>query len=175
VRAGMESLTLYRAAELDQDEAALRINMALTYLQLSSRRRAAEHLKRARQIADRTRAPRLESEVAEAEAQLAYSAGDMAAARDRVEATLRAVDAGGSYLAAVGALTTRARMARDAGDQQVAEGAYSEAAALLRDHGAQARLRDLLAEWGEARTRTGDLVGANRLYAEALGREARPR
>lgn len=170
IRAGIEGLGLYRAADAEREEATLVCNLALTYLQLGNLDRAGEHLDRARQIADVCGDPRLDSEVAEAEAELAFARGDDAAAEERIKATLRAVEGGGTYVAAVGAHLTRAGIVRRRGDMEAAQHSYEAAASLLREHGASARLREVLAEWAELLTESGDLRSANRLYAEALGR-----
>ncbi|MGH2358375.1 MAG: helix-turn-helix domain-containing protein [Candidatus Limnocylindria bacterium] len=171
IRAGIEGLALYGAADSEREEAALVANMALTYLQLGNLERSAEHLRRARQIADQYGDPRLEAETAEAEAELALARGDLERAEDRIQAALEAAKRGGSAFAAVGAHVTRARMLRVAGEGRRARKSYEAAASLLRERGSKARLQAVLAEWAELLTESGDLRGANRLYAEALGRE----
>lgn len=175
IRVGHESLALYRAADAEPDEAALEINIGITFLQLGNTDRAAEHLARAREIAEQTPEPVLLSEVAEAEAQLALARGDERRARERADEALRFAGEGGSYLAAVGAHLTVARIAVRRGDRQESDEHFMRAADLLRTHRARARLREVLAEWAELRTAQGDLEGANALYAEALGRRSRSR
>ena len=172
IRAAHESLALYRAAEAERDEASLENNLAITYLELGNSSKARAHLRRARQLAESTADARLLSEVAEAEARLALAAGDEAGAAHHATAALAAADAGGSYLAAVGARRTLARIARARGDRADAEASYEQAAELLRAHRSRGQLRELLAEWAEARSGWGDVEGANALYAEALGRRS---
>jgi hypothetical protein len=60
------------------------------------------------------------------------------------------------------------------GNREEAEAAFERAVGLLRSHRSKTLLRDLLAEWAAMRSGWGDAVGANELYAEALGR-MRPR
>ena len=170
IRVGHESLALYQAADLEREGAALEINLALTFIKLSNLERAGEHLERASEIALRYEDRRLESDVAEAEAQLALERGDEAKARERSAAALAAVGQGGSYLAAVGAHLTLARIGRRHGERAAAEAEYESASTLLREHRAHTRGRDVLAEWADFRTEVGDLAGANELYAAALGR-----
>jgi transcriptional regulator with XRE-family HTH domain len=170
IRAGMESLALYRSLDAVRDEAALEINMGLSFVELGNLRPAVNHVRRARELAGRLDDPRLDSQVAEAEAQLAMKRGDDAAAEERLAHAIGAMEHGGSWLAAVGAYVTRARMQAGRGDEAGAQGSFEAAARILRDHRSASRLRALLAEWAELRTRIGDLAGANRLYAEALGR-----
>ena len=170
IRVGHESLALYQAADAEREEAALEINLGLTFIQLGNLERAGEHLGRAREIAARYDDRRIESDVAEAEAQLALERGDESTARDRAQAALDAAGQGGSYLAAVGAHLTLARLGRRRGDHAVVEAEYDSASKLLREHRAHTRGRDVLAEWADFRTEVGNLAGANELYAAALGR-----
>ena len=170
IRVGHESLALYRAADAEREEAAIEINMGLAFIQVGNLERAGEHLARAREIASRYEDRRIESEVAEAEAQLALERGDESMARDRAHAALDAAGQGGSYLAGVGAHLTLARIGRRHGERAAAEAEYETASTLLREHRAHTRTRDVLAEWADYRTEVGDLAGANELYAAALGR-----
>lgn len=172
IRAGTESLALYRLADARRDEAALENNLAMTYLQLNNTERAAQHLSRARELVDENADGLLDAHVAETEARLAWARGDADAAEERIRAVLHAVEAGGSFLAASGAHLTRARIARARGDASGARASFGDAASVLREHGARARLREVLAEWAEYMTESGDLASANELYAEALGRSA---
>ena len=172
IRVGHESLALYRVADAELEEAALENNMGINFIDLGNSARAEVHLRRARELAERHDDHRILSEVAEAEARLALARGDTTLARDRAGAAIAAESAGGSYLAAVGARVTLARLANDEEDQAAAEGHFDVAVALLREHRSRSHLRTILAEWAEMRTRWGDLAGANALYAEALGGEA---
>jgi len=170
IRVGHESLALYREAHAELEEAALENNMGINFIDLGNTKRAASHLNRARAIAEQHGDPQLLSEVAEAEARLALARGDEVGADERAQAALAAVADGGSYLAAVGAHLTLARLARGRSDRVVAESEFERAASLLREHHARSQLRNVLAEWADARSAFGDLAGANVLYAEALGR-----
>lgn len=170
IRVGHESLALYREAHSELEEAALENNMGINFIDLGNTKRAASHLARARAIAERHRDPQLLSEVAEAEARLAWARGDEAGAAERAHEALAAVAEGGSYLAAVGAHLTLARLARGHGERAISESEFERAASLLRERQSRSQLRSVLAEWADARTGFGDLAGANALYAEALGR-----
>ena len=170
LRAGHESLALYRAADAEREEAALENNLAITFLELGNTKNASAHLRRARELAERHADALLLSEVAEAEARLALAADDGVGAAERARAALEAAGQGGSYLAAMGAHRTLGRLARRQGDRSQAESEYEQAATLLRSHRSSAQLRDLLAEWADMRAGWGDAAGANELYAEALGR-----
>ena len=173
IRVGQESLALYRAADAKLEEASLETSIGTTFIDLGDTTRAAGHLSRGRELAEQHDDPRLLSEVAEAEARLAFVRGDEPVARERAEAALRAAAKGGSYQAAVGAHLTLARLAHRGDDRDGAEASLKRARALLREHRSRSLLRDLLAEWADMRSGWGDLEGANALYAEALGRGAR--
>jgi transcriptional regulator with XRE-family HTH domain/Tfp pilus assembly protein PilF len=170
LRVGHESLALYRTADTEREEAALEINLAVTFLEVGNTSKAKAHLRRARSLAAEHADALLLSEVAEAEARVAFATGEDEAATERALAALAAADAGGSYLAAVGAHRTLGRVAHRRGDPDGAEAAFGQAAALLRSHRSGHQLRELLAEWAEMRSGWGDAAGANELYAEALGR-----
>ena len=172
IRVGHESLALFRAADAAVDEATLEISMGITYLDLGKAEQAGEHLSRARDLSASQAEPGLLSEVAEAEARLAFARGDDSTARERAAAALAAVDQGGSYLAGVGAHLTLARLAHRTGDRDETESRFGKAAALLRQHRSRSLLRDVLAEWADIRSGWGDPEGANALYSEALGRTA---
>jgi transcriptional regulator with XRE-family HTH domain len=172
LRVGHESLALYHAADSEREEAALENNLAITFLELGNTKKATAHLRRARELAERHADALLLSEVAEAEARVALAADDVDRATERAGVALEAADAGGSYLAAMGAHRTLGRLAHRRGDRSEAEAEFGAAAALLRSHRSNAQLRDLLAEWADLRAGWGDAPGANELYAEALGRRS---
>ena len=170
IRVGHESLALYRATEARAEEAALEINLALAFMQVGNLDRAAQHLADAHASAEQFGDARLQADVAEADAQLAFRRGDYDLARQQATAAIEAIGAGGSYLAAVGGHVTLARIARRNGDRDETERQYERALGLLNDHRARVRVRDILAEWADSRSEAGDHVGANKLYAAALGR-----
>lgn len=170
IRVGHESLALYRVTEARMEEAALEINLALAFLQVGNFDRAARHLADAHEAVERFGDARLAADVAEADAQLALRRGELDLADARAKEAIEASGAGGSYLAAVGAHITLARIARQKKDRAETERQYERAAALLADHRARVRGRDVLAEWADSRSEAGDHAGANTLYAAALGR-----
>jgi transcriptional regulator with XRE-family HTH domain/Tfp pilus assembly protein PilF len=170
LRVGHESLALYRAADTEREQAALEINLAITFLEIGNTSKAKTHLHRAHALAERHADALLLSEIAEAEARVAFASGDDEAAIERAGAALAAADAGGSYLVAVGAHQTLGRVANRRGDREAAEADFERAVTLLRSHRSGTQLRDILAEWAEMRSGWGDVAGANELYADALGR-----
>ncbi len=172
LRTGQESLALYRGSESEREEASLEINIGLVFIELGNLARASEHLSRARELTGHVHDPRLAADVAEADAQLALLEGDVAAATQLAREALAASTDGGSYLAAVGAHLTLARVARRQGDRTAAEASYRTATGLLESHQATTRRRDVLAEWAGFLSDMGEHAEANRLYADAMGRGA---
>jgi tetratricopeptide (TPR) repeat protein len=170
IRVGHESLALYRVADAERDETALEVNIAITFIELGNHAKAKTHLRRARALAEQLHDAFLRAGVIEAEARLALAGDELDTAAERAQEAITAADAGGSYMAAVGAYRTLGRVARARGDRDGVEAAFGRAADLLRQHRSGTQLRDLLAEWGDLRAGSGDAAGANELYAEALGR-----
>jgi transcriptional regulator with XRE-family HTH domain len=170
IRIGHESLALYQAADAEREEAVLEVNLAITFLELGNTSKARTHLRHARSVAEELDDAFLLAGVTEAEARLALASEDLEGATERAQAAVTASDAGGSFMVAVGAHRTLARVARARDDRDEAEAAYGRAAALLRKHRSGTQLRDLLAEWADVRAGWGNAGGANELYAEALGR-----
>jgi transcriptional regulator with XRE-family HTH domain len=170
IRVGHESLAVHRIAELEREITALEIALAVASIEAGDTERAEEHLRAARAAAGADGGSSAVAEVAEAEARLALARGDSAAAAERAGVALELARGGGAEAAAVGAHLTLARVAHLNGDRAAAEAAFEAAAKLLRTRRAPRRLRDVLAEWADVRSQSGDLEGANALYAEALGR-----
>ncbi len=170
LRVGHEAMAIYQSANTELEVAALEINLALTFIEIGNLDRATRHLADAGEIAAKHGDVRLESDVAEAQAQLALAQGDEATARERATAAVDAQAHGGSYLAAVGGYLTLARIARTHGDAGEAEDAYQHAVDLLRANAGETRLRDVLVEWANLRSELGNHVGANELYVAAIGR-----
>lgn len=170
IRLGHEAMGLYRAANTERELGSLEINLALAFIEVGNLERAAEHLDHAGKMAERHGDVRLNADVAEARAQLALVRGDEESARAHAETVLQASDAGGSFLATVGAYLTLARIASNRADHAAAEETYGQAVALLQDHQATTRARDVLVEWAGHRADRGDHAGANELYAAAVGR-----
>ncbi|HET6649403.1 MAG TPA: tetratricopeptide repeat protein [Candidatus Limnocylindria bacterium] len=170
IRVGQEALAIYGAADTERERAALEINLALAFIELGNLERATGLLEHAHEVAVRLADLRLVSDVAEAQAQLAFAQGDEESARRLAQSALSASGDGGSYLAAVGGLLTLARLARRRGGVVEAEGNYEKAVAILSEHRAHVRARDVLVEWAGLRTERGDHAGANELYVSAIGR-----
>jgi tetratricopeptide (TPR) repeat protein len=172
LRAGIESLGLYRAMEAGLEQAALENNLGLTYLQLGNVSRAVEHVHRARDHAERHGDTSMLSHITETEAQIAWASGDVPRAEEYLTLALAAAEAGGFHRVRSSAFLTRARIARERTDVDAARAAYEAALEVLRERGPRPRLREVLAEYADMLSGRGELAAANQLYAEALGRAA---
>ena len=160
IRSGSESLALYQTADAEREEAALENNLAITYMELGNTDRAADHLLRARTLAEREADPRLLSEVTEAEARLALARGDLEAAAERARVALDSMPSGGSLPGGRRSARHPRADCSEAGRSRRGEGEFDAAAGLLRERRARSQLREVLAEWAEIRTGWGDLQGA---------------
>ncbi len=170
LRAGIESLGLYRAMEAGLEQATLENNLALTYLQLGNLSRAIEHVHHARDQAERHADEAMLSHITETEAQIAWASGDVVRAEEYLTVALAAAEAGGFHAVRSSAFVTRARIAHERGNEGAARTAYESALEVLRERGPRPRLREVLAEYADLLSGRGELAEANQLYAEALGR-----
>ena len=170
VRAGIQSLALYESVETELERAGLENNLALAYLRMGNLGRASQYAEGAKEVAHRLSDFSLVADVAATEAEIALAAGDDATAQARVESSLSAFARGGSSVTGASAYVIRARIQLHRDDVAGASSSYELAAGLLRQRGPVGRLREVLGEWAELLEEVGDVVAANRLYAEALGR-----
>jgi transcriptional regulator with XRE-family HTH domain len=170
IRVGHEAIALYAQMDTERDRASLEINLGLAFVGVGNLDRAADHLGRARGVASKYEDRRLHADVTEAEAQLALARGDEDEASRLAREAMDAAGDGGSYLAAVGAGLTLARICRRRGELDASEAHYERAYQALAERKSPMRSRDVLVEWAALRTDRGDLAGANELYVAALGR-----
>lgn len=168
IRTGTESLGLFRAAAADREAATLENNLALAYLRVGNARRAWEFAGQARErhLADGNR--HALAHVAETEAQIALSDGDIEGAQRLANEALAHADASDNRRAAISALLTRARSHVAADEPDAATSAYSEATAFIREYGMRARLREALGEWADVLASLGRHEEAYALTREAL-------
>ena len=167
VRAGVESLALYRSAEARHEAAVIENNLAMACLQAGDLERArgyASAARRRHQIdGDRSSL----AHVADTEARIALAAGDAEdASRLAREAEALAI-ASGNERALANALMTLARSLATQGRAEEAVAAYGQAIDLLRADGGRPALR-------EALTALADLLAGMGRHREAfeLTREA---
>jgi len=168
VTTGVQSLGLYHAAQMEQDEAMLACSLALTYMQVGNLSRAEELLTSAVATAERLRDTRLLPHVVESQAQVALARHDLEVADALVVRSLSLSDETGNYRAMASAHQTASRIALERGDMAAASDNLRTAVEILREHGPKARLPEVLGQLADLRRSMGDLAEATDLYAEAL-------
>ena len=180
IRAGVESLALFRSAEAERERAILENNLALAYLGVGNLTRAGELAAEARQRHQLDGDRRSLAHVVETEARIALAQGDAQRAEAlAMEAVGHARESDNQRALASGLLTVaRAQAVADRTDEAIAS--YATAVDLLREHGPGPRLQQALAEWADLLARLGRHAEAYELTREALGvvrtppRPARP-
>lgn len=165
---GSQSLALFRAAESRRDVASLSNNLALTFLALGNLDRAAELVASAADAAATLDDQRLLAHIADTGAQILLAQGDFAGAQEQADVAQRTARASENQHALASSLMTAARIATQTGRPHDAVQHLTAAVALLRRHGPASRLMDALGALAQLHAASGDLKGANTLYAEAL-------
>lgn len=165
---GSQSLALFRAVEARRDVAGLSNNLALTFLALGSLDRAAELVASAADAAGALDDQRLLAHIADTGAQILLAQGDFAGAQEQADVAQRTARASENQHALASSLMTAARIATQTGRPHDAVQHLTAAVELLRRHGPASRLMEALGELAQLHAASGDLKGANTLYAEAL-------
>jgi tetratricopeptide (TPR) repeat protein len=171
MRSGLQSLSLFRAADGHDVVATLSNELALVCLALGQLDRAREHAETARREFERTGDERWLAHVLETEAQIELAAGDADGALDRAAEAIRVAKRAKNRRALLSAHLTSARAARQLGRSADAHEAFRAAADLARKDG-DARRREVLSEWGDLYADEGDVARAYELAREALGKKA---
>lgn len=168
IRAGTQSMALYRAAGSVVDSARIENDLALAYLAVGQVSRAGELAREARQQIEAAGDERWLAAVMETEAQIALAGGDVdGALRLAEEATVHG-ERSGNELAQLEGMLTAARALRAAGRRAEAERRFAEAATIARTGRVPHRLREVLRDWADLRAEGGDYRGAYELTSEAL-------
>lgn len=168
VTTGVQSLALYRAAQMERDEAMLASDLALTYLQVGNLSRAEELLASAVTVMERLGDAWRLAHMVESQAQVALARHELDAADALLERSMSLAEETGNRHAMAAARQTASRVALERGDTDAAAENLQLAVDILREHGRKARLQDALGELADLRRSLGDLAGATDLYAEAL-------
>lgn len=170
IRAGQQSLALYRSVDGRDVVASLSNELALVHLALGQLDRAREHADEARREFERTGDQRWLAHVLETEAQIELSAGDADAALAKAAEAIRVAKRAKNRRALLSGHLTSARAARQLGRSAEAHGSFRAAADLARKDG-DARRREVLSEWGDLYADEGDVARAYELAREALGKK----
>jgi tetratricopeptide (TPR) repeat protein len=162
LRAGIEALALFEAADAERAASSLRNSLAMTYMQIGNLERATAMAIDARERSTRQGDRRLLAAIAETEAQIALAAGDYEGVKQHIDEALELARSTQNTHAESGALLTLARSLRRSGDLDEAEGTYRQVVELLRSSGPRPRLAEALREWA-------DLLVSKDRHAEAVG------
>jgi tetratricopeptide (TPR) repeat protein len=171
IRAGTQSLALYRAAGAAFETASIENDLALAYLALGNLTRATELTDAARRQFAEAGDSRWLAHVTDTQAQIALTGGDAERAIDLAAEAIAFAEASSNDKALGSALLTRARAARRANRLDAAAADFDRAVKLLRERGPRARLREALREWADVAADTGEHEQAYRLAREALDAE----
>jgi transcriptional regulator with XRE-family HTH domain len=168
IRAGTQSMALYRAAGAIFESARIENDLALAYLATGQVERARELATDAREQIEATGDQRWMAAVADTEAQVALASGDTATALRLAADALAYAERSGNELARLASMLTEARAMRADGRLEDAELRFGDAAELARSSRVPNRLREVLREWAGLRAAAGDHRGAYELTSEAL-------
>ena len=168
IRAGHESLALFRASGAEMEMAAIENNLALAYLAVGNLPRAAEYTVEARRRFERMADRRWLAHVEDTGAMVALQEGRTKAALEMTARAIEHAEATGNEAALTSAYVTRARAQTQLGQDADAQASYARAADLARSGGPKARLREVLGEWADLLARTGEHERAYALTREAL-------
>jgi transcriptional regulator with XRE-family HTH domain len=167
IRAGMESLALFRTAEARIESAGIANHLALAYLESGSRERAAEMGRVGRDAAVQTGDDRLLAHIADTQARIEFATGHhvtaMALADEAIELSQRTQN----RPALLDAMVTKARILGASDEPDAATALLAEAADIVRTSGPAGRRKDVLTAWAEALARAGDHARAYEIMREA--------
>jgi len=167
IRTGLQSLTLFRAADADLEAATIENELALIYLGLGNLKDARKRASEAHRGLERLNNDFILALVLETEARIALAGGDNDMASERAAESTELARKTGNQKAEVAAMLTEARAARARKDNARAAEILAAVAALAKK-GPKARLREVLTEWSELLAETGDLPAAYELSRQAL-------
>jgi transcriptional regulator with XRE-family HTH domain len=168
IRAGGQSMALYRAAGAVVDSARIENDLALAYLAVGNLARARELAAESRVQIEAAGDERWLAAVIETEAQIALAEGDLDRALSLADESTSHGQQSGNELAQMDAMLTAARALRAAGRGEEAERRFAAAADLARSARVPHRLREVLRDWADMRAEGGDHRGAYELTTEAL-------
>lgn len=155
VRAGTESLALYRSVEARLEAAILENNLAVAWLQGGDLHRAAGYASSARQRHEAAGDQRSLAHVADTEARIALADGRLDDASRLASEAVELARATTNDRALTQGLITSALVLDAADRPDEALDAYAAAVTILRGSGPVGALRDALAAWADLLARQG--------------------
>ena len=169
IRAGNQSLALFRSADANYESALIENNLANAYLTLGNLTRATELVAEARRhhhsAGDDHQLPAL----LDTEARIQLARGDLREAVALSEQAIAVAQDIGNHKAVTDATLTMARAAVRSGRTEEALAMYERVAKNLDDAGPRSRRSEVLTEWAEIVAASGDHERAYSLTREALG------
>ncbi len=169
IRAGNQSLALFRSADARYVTALIENNLANNYLALGNLSKAAELVDAAHQKQEAMGEAFQIPAILDTEARIHLARGEVDEAVNLSEKAIAVAETVGNQKAVVDATVTMARAALKADRKADANVLYERAVGTLRELGPQSRLADVLTEWAELVASTGDHQRAYELTREALG------
>ena len=170
VRAGSQSIALYRAFEAEHEVALVANNLANAYLAVGNLSRATDLAAEAHREHEGERQSRELATVLDTQARIKLASGDVDGAIALAERATSAAEAADNQKALADSKVTRARASTAAGRPEDAIAFYESAAEQLREGGSGLRLATVLAEWAELLAVRGEHEKAYALTREALTR-----
>jgi transcriptional regulator with XRE-family HTH domain len=168
LRAASQSAALFRAAESDRELAALENTSALTFLKMGNPTKARQSFKRAMGLVGGRTDDRFAAHLAETQARIAVEEGDWDEATSAIARAIDLARQTGNGRTLATSLATQARIQQGRGDAAGAASSYAAAADAARAHGGRGILRQVLGQWADYLTNSGQLEEATKLYREAL-------
>ena len=168
IRAGNQSLALFRSADARYESALIENNLANSYLALGNLTRASELAETAHRKQDAVGETFQIPAILDTQARIHLARGDVDQAESLSERAIAAAEAVGNHKALTDATLTRARSAVEAGRTEDALALYERIVQSLRQDGPRSRLSEVLTEWAELIAAQGDHQRAYELTKEAL-------
>jgi transcriptional regulator with XRE-family HTH domain len=167
IRAGTQSLALFRAAEASLESAGIANLLALAYLEAGSHSQARETAKLGRTIADQAGDVRLLAHITDTQARIELAADEPAAAGRLADEAMELARRSTNQSALLDAMVTKARALLELDQAAEASKLFAETAELVRSVGPASRRREVLGTWADALARSGDHARAYEIMREA--------
>jgi transcriptional regulator with XRE-family HTH domain len=168
IRAGLEAITLYRAADQATDVAILENELAMVFISLGNTDRAAELVARARVTADAVGDRRLVGHLLDTQASIALAKGNPAEALPLAERSLEIEAEVGPAYDQIGSRISRARALAALGRDAEADRAWQEAATGARQLQSPFQRKRILSAYAEALAAQGRHADAYEVMRETL-------
>lgn len=168
IRAGMEALALFRAAESTQQVASIENELAVTFLRMGSTARARELAEAAQEHAGQVGDASMLAAVTDTRAAIALSSGDAAEALRLADEVLADGRPDVSTATRMSSLMVRARALGTLGRPHEALPSWEAAAAEAAASPSPARRRDVYGAWAESLAAEGRHAEAYEIMRRAL-------